>query len=58
MFTLPLLMSLRGDMPQKCDFCDTEYNYETTWPKPEEAGAWACNHCYKEWGYYGQEEKQ
>lgn len=45
-----LIAGLRGGVPDKCDFCEEPYNAQR-WPIPEEAGEWACNECYKRWGY-------
>jgi len=46
--TFDLLVSLRGGLPEKCDFCGQPYN-ENRHPEPEEAGAWACTECTTRW---------
>ena len=48
MNTLELLISLRGGLPEKCDFCGLPFDYDipgSRYPIPEEAGAWSCNEC-------------
>jgi hypothetical protein len=42
--TLDLLISIRGGLPERCDFCDRPYE-DGRYPVPEEAGAWSCNEC-------------
>lgn len=44
-----LIVSLRGGLPEKCDFCGQPYT-DARYPVPEEAGEWACNECLKRWG--------
>lgn len=44
MNTLDLLISIRGGLPEKCDFCGLAYE-DNRFPIPEEAGAWSCNEC-------------
>jgi hypothetical protein len=41
---LDLLISIRGGLPETCDFCGLPYG-EGRYPVPEEAGAWSCNEC-------------
>jgi hypothetical protein len=40
-----LLVSLRGGVPKRCDFCGELYVEGRRWPVPEEAGAWSCSEC-------------
>ena len=42
------IVALRGDLPDKCDFCGKPYT-EGRYPVPEEAGEWACNECLARW---------
>ena len=47
--TINLLISLRGVLPEKCDFCNQQFT-GTRYPLlPEEAGAWACSECAARW---------
>jgi hypothetical protein len=46
--TLEWLASLRGGLPERCDFCGEPYDNER-YPVPEEAGEWACNFCLERW---------
>jgi len=46
--TLDLLIAIRGGLPEKCDFCGLPYD-KNRWPVPEEAGAWSCNVCEREY---------
>lgn len=45
---LTLIVSLRGYLPEKCDFCGQPYE-NGRYPIPEEAGEWACNECQQRW---------
>jgi hypothetical protein len=42
-----LLVSIRGGLPEKCDFCGLPY-IDGRYPVPEEAGAWSCSECEAE----------
>jgi len=44
-----LLVSLRGGLPDACDFCRQPFT-QARYPVPEEAGAWACSECVARWG--------
>ena len=48
-WALELLISIRGGLPEKCDFCGQPYT-DGRYPAPEEAGEWACNECEARWG--------
>lgn len=43
-----MLVSLRGGLPTKCDFCGQPYT-DGRYPVPEEAQAWACSDCAARW---------
>jgi ribosomal protein L37AE/L43A len=43
-----LIVSLRGGLPERCDFCKKPYT-EDRYPIPEEAGEWTCNECVARW---------
>jgi hypothetical protein len=43
-----LIADIRGGLPERCDFCGLAYT-EGRYAIPEEAGEWACNHCYARW---------
>jgi len=45
---LDLLLSIRGGLPESCDFCKQPYK-DGRYPVPEEAGAWACSDCEARW---------
>jgi hypothetical protein len=58
-----LIVSLRGGLPEKCDFCGQPFDYDALrtaqaspsgvgqlrWPVPEEAGEWTCSECLARW---------
>lgn len=46
--TMSLLISLRGGLPDACDFCGQPFT-DQRWPVPEEAGEWACSECEARW---------
>jgi hypothetical protein len=46
--TFDLIVSLRGGLPDACDFCGQPFNQER-YPIPEEAGEWACAECVRRW---------
>lgn len=46
--TFDLIVSLRGGIPETCDFCQRPY-VDGRYPVPEEAGEWACNECVRAW---------
>ena len=46
--TMNLLISLRGGIPTKCDFCKQQF-IGARYPLPEEANAWACSECAARW---------
>ena len=52
MIDINMVAEWRGGLPEKCDFCEQEYDHNR-YPIPEEAGAWACSECYKNW--YGED---
>jgi hypothetical protein len=43
-----LLASLRGGLPDACDFCRQPFT-QARYPVPEEAGEWACAECVARW---------
>ncbi len=43
-----LLVSLRGGLPEACDFCGQKFT-QARYPVPEEAGEWACAECVARW---------
>ena len=43
-----LIASIRGGVPEKCDFCGQTFTDEN-YPTPEEAGDWACFECAERW---------
>lgn len=42
------LISERGGLPERCDFCARPY-VDGRYPVPEEGRAWACNECEARW---------
>ena len=48
MSAFDFLVSIRGGLPEKCDFCERPYG-GGRYPVPEEAGAWSCNECESRW---------
>ena len=51
-----LIVSLRGGIPKKCDFC-----YQVTPPEklhPEEAGDWVCEDCLERWEKQDREARK
>jgi len=42
------IVSLRGGLPEKCDFCGQKFTRER-YPIPEEAGEWTCSECLARW---------
>jgi len=46
--TLDLIAGVRGGIPECCDFCGQPYS-DTRHPEPEEAGAWSCSQCEREY---------
>ena len=42
-----LIVSLRGGVPEKCDFCGQPRPEHEL--HPEEGGEWACIHCIDKW---------
>jgi hypothetical protein len=45
-----LIVSLRGGLPEKCDFCGQPFT-DSRYPIPEEGGEWTCSECAKLWGW-------
>jgi hypothetical protein len=48
MSMLDAIIELRGELPEKCDFCGEPYN-EHRHPTPDEGGEWACTECWARW---------
>lgn len=40
-----LIVAMRGGVPDRCDYCGTEYSNEVH-AIPDEAGTWSCTKCF------------